>query len=408
MVRMRKLGVLVVALAVAGAPSVGVAATKGPSKPQQRIFFDWGQRLGDPKGPDSAGDVAVVRGRAYVVGTTAASKSATSDVIVAQHLDDGTRRWQRRVKRAGDDVAVGVAAGGYGVVVLGATDTGFWVRRYQGSGKAVWTVTSDDLGLTGAVTARGIESVGSSLYVVGSTTAAPDAPQQALAVRMTAGKGRLLSSAVSDRATSWEEVVKTGTDVAVLGHFAKDDSGENGLIVSRLNRKSLESRWSRTLSTMFAERAGGIAAFRHRIYVTGSTQGTLSGQKSQGKSDFVVASYKDTGRRSWVRQFGSRADDVVATVAATPDGPIVVGTLNDPTQAVNSKTTDIEIYSFTRSGTLREQRQVGERGFDGIDGVDWNYHGLRMAGTTRSKLYGRATGGPDLFLANFSTKIRSS
>ena len=138
------------------------------------------------------------------------------------------------------------------------------------------------------------------------------------------------------------------------------------------------------------------------------------GRSGQGQGKAVE------DRREQVVPAGNRGDDAPTTstpparpqsavVAATPDGPIVVGTLTpggDADTAGDPGASQVRIYRYDKDGKLSETRTIDGGRFDGVDGVDWNFYGLKVAGTTSSRLYGKATGSLDMFLAKLAVVIK--
>ncbi|NEQ24893.1 MAG: hypothetical protein F6K28_38515, partial [Microcoleus sp. SIO2G3] len=60
------------------------------------------------------------------------------------------------------------------------------------------------------------------------------------------------------------------------------------------------------------------------IYITGQTDGTLSGQTSAGGRDGLVARYSTNGTLVWAKQFGTASLDEGQGIAIAPNGSIYV------------------------------------------------------------------------------------
>jgi hypothetical protein len=250
-------------------------------------------------------------GNAHVVGTTRAalpqqSPAGSFDAFVRKYDAAGNEVWTRQFGSEGGEGARGVALTPTGnILVVGSTDGvlpgrttagGFdaYVRQYNPAGDELWTqqfgTEADDYGVGVAVGPSGHVSV------VGST-------DLALPGQNSAG----------------------GTD-AFLRQF--DLTGA--------------ALWTRQFGSDTSDDAWGVAidADGHG-YVVGSTERTLSGQRSAGRSDSYLRKYDTGGRDLWTRQFGSRDTDLALSVSVDAAGrPRIVGS--------------------TR-GTLPGQRSAGDR-----------------------------------------------
>ncbi len=404
--RRTSLPVALCALLVTGLPFVGTpAGSAAQGRAENRMFFTWGTRLGGPSLDDTASDVAVHKDATYLVGTQRGSGAGR---VVVSRYDDakGKRDWKRLVRTPTDDEAAGVSAGAFGAVVLADTAAGFWVRRFSPKGELVWSRPSTDFEGLGAASGLGIEVIRRTVVVVGAAEGASSRGGDArmiarLSLKDGAADGFTVDTAGADSA--WTEAARIGTDLAVVGSVTKPGNGDTRMMVRRINPLTLVRRWSRSINTPGPDVPGGIAVDGKRLYVSGSVTDGDSG------SDFYVRAFRGNGKPLWSRAAGTSGEDPAATVAATPDGPIVVGTLTpggDANAAGEPGASQVRIYRYEKHGKLQETRSIDGGRFDGVDGVDWNFYGLKVAGTTSSRLYGTATGTLDMFLAKFAVVIK--
>ena len=406
MIRRHVVPVALSALLLTGLPAVAQAADSGTeSRAANRMFFTWGARLGGPSVDDTAADVAVHKDATYLVGT---QRGAGAGRVVVSRYDDakGKRDWKRLVRTPTDDEAAGVSAGAFGAVVLADTPTGFWVRRFSARGELVWSRPSSAFEGLGTASGLGIEVIRRTVVVVGAVEGASrrggDARMIArLSLKDGAADGFTVDTAGAD--SVWAEAARIGTDLAVVGSVTKPGNGDIRMMVRRINPLTLVRRWSRSINTSGPDLPGGIAVDGKRLYVSGSVTDGDDG------SDFSVRAFRGNGKPLWSRAVGSSGPDPAATVAATPDGPIVVGTLTpggDADTAGDPGASQVRIYRYDKDGKLSETRTIDGGRFDGVDGVDWNFYGLKVAGTTSSRLYGKATGSLDMFLAKLAVVIK--
>lgn len=409
MTRKFSVAVALCAVAFAGTPVLAPADAAAPPVGEPRMFFKWGERVGGPSLADTAADVSVFKGSTYLAGTQRGTGLGT--VVVVKYDDDGKRVWKRVAKTDTDDTATGSSAGAYGTVVLADTGEGFWVRRYSAKGKLLWSRSSSAFEGLGPATGLAIEVIRRTVLVVGAADGANDNGGDArliarIALKDGAPDGLTLDTTGADSA--WTEAVRIGTDLAVVGRVGDPAEGDTRLMVRRVNPLTLVRRWSRSINTSGHDVPGGIAAYGNRLYVSGSVGGQLANGKAvKGASDFFLRAYRGGGRPVWSQTIGSQGADPAAAVAATPDGAILVGSQTSGDDPAGSGSSQVRIYRYEKKQPkLKETRVLGGKAFDGVNGVDWNFYGLKVAGSTRSRLFGKATGSLDMFVAKYAVVVK--
>lgn len=218
----------------------------------------------------------------YAAGWTRATlpgqqSSGLEDAFVRKYDPDGRVLWTTQFGSAAVDEALGIAADGSAVYVVGVTQgtladggrggaTDIFVRKLDRDGTVLWTT---ELGGAGPDTGKGIAVRDGALYVVGCT--------------------------------GW-----------FCGSFNAADA-----YVARLRADDGSLDWERSFGAPFVQdEASGVAADATGIYVAGWTQGTLPAQTSAGFLDGYVRKYSADGAEAWTRQFGSSSDERVHGVAA--------------------------------------------------------------------------------------------
>ena len=141
------------------------------------------------------------------------------------------------------------------------------------------------------------------------------------------------------------------------------------------------------------------------IYVTGYTNGDLSGKTNSGGSDGFIAKYSDTGTQAWINLIGTSAWDASWDIAVSPNGPIYVsgysgGNLHGETNS-SPTGTDIFIEKYSNSGTREWTRFLGAEGSADIDtDADGNIY---VSGYTGYNFKGHTNqGSDDYFIVKYS------
>jgi len=357
---------LLAALLVA---TLAVAATAAGSKVQ------WTRQFGT-----GAADLAIAVdvdrvGRAYVGGITGGTFPGQTyhgevDAYVRKYKAGGGVLWTRMFGTAGDDFMFGVAVHRKGrAYAVGMTDGkmpgqanhgGYdaFVRAYRPNGVAAWT---RQFGTPGAdqASAAAVDTKG-RIYVAGTT------------------EGILPGQASHG-----------GADAFVRRYRP------NGGIV-----------WTRQFGTGGSDAAWGIAVDRKgRIYVVGSTTGTLGSGPNKGGTDMFVRKYRPNGAVAWTRTFGSAAYDRAASVAVDRKGRIIVAGSTEGAFPgfVNKGHNDIALRKYRPNGSVIWTRQFGTTGDDESSGVAFDRGGRSyLVGTTEGTLPGQPTKvGSDAFVRKY-------
>ncbi len=161
--------------------------------------------------------------------------------------------------------------------------------------------------------------------------------------------------------------------------------------------------WTEEFGTLRYDLALGLAEARDRVFVVGSTNMALPGQDFRAVTDAFVRAYGPNGRELWTDQFGTSGIDQGLAVAATGSAIYVVGSTD---QSLHGQKFGGGIDSFVRAyslgGDVLWTREFGSTGDDKGLAVAANADGVYVAGTTDGRLGDSRRGGVDGFVRKYS------
>ncbi len=161
--------------------------------------------------------------------------------------------------------------------------------------------------------------------------------------------------------------------------------------------------WTREFGTLRYDLALGLAQAGGRAFVVGSTNLALPGQDFRAGADAFVRAYGSKGRELWTDEFGTSGIDQALAVAATRSGIFVVGSTD---QALHGQRHRAGIDAFVRAYSLHGgvlwTREFGSTGDDRALAVAVNAGGVYVAGTTDGKIGDLRWGGVDGFVRKYS------
>ena len=210
-----------------------------------------------------------------------------ADAFVRRSDANGTELWTRQFGSPDGDAAFAIEADASGVYVAGVTPgtlpgqvsagglDGF-VRQYDLWGNEGWT---RQFGTTGNDEVEGIAVDVTGIYITGSTFGA------------------------------FPGELNAGNADAFVGRFDLDGNAV----------------WTRQFGTAGGDSGSGIATNGTGVYVTGFTDGVLSGPESAGQVDGFVRKYDFDGTVGWTEQFGSQGGDFPVAISVGPARAYVVG-----------------------------------------------------------------------------------
>lgn len=196
------------------------------------------------------------------------------------------------------------------------------------------------------------------------------------------------------------EVVAAGTTTWELP--GQEYRRKTDAFVRILDRHGNE-RWTRQFGTVGVDRARAVVADPTAIYVAGSTDRALKGQRNRGGLDAFVRAYDLRGNELWTIQFGTAGDDEVLAIALDGDGLYVAGSTGGRMAPGEAGGLDAFVRRISRAGTVIWTRQFGTRGADRVRAIEVAEGRLAVAGTTEGAL-GDAEhlGGTDAFVRTYT------
>jgi hypothetical protein len=162
-----------------------------------------------------------------------------------------------------------------------------------------------------------------------------------------------------------------------------------------------DEQWTRQFGTSESDFAAGAStdSSGDSVYVVGETDGTFSGQTSEGDQDAFIRKYDSDGNEIWTRQFGTSESDFAAGVSTDSSGDDVYvagstrGTLPDQTSEGDEEDLDAFIRKYDSDGDEQWTRQFGTSESDFAAGVSTDSSGddVYVAGSTQGTLPDQAT-----------------
>ncbi|MEY4373569.1 MAG: hypothetical protein RL219_2338 [Actinomycetota bacterium] len=194
--------------------------------------------------------------------------------------------------------------------------------------------------------------------------------------------------------------------------------GDNDLYLAKYDQYGTV-RWVRQFGTEGNELAANTMAVAANgdVYVAGSTTGAfteVANSGTAGTHDIFLMKFDKTGRRRWVRQYGTIGDDIAHGLARSTVGELYLaagttGVFNSGERPGNTAAglTDALLAKFNAGGTLRWSYQFGTAGEDLAAGVSVRGSSeVYVVGSTEGDLDGAGAQvhhlGRDAFIARFN------
>jgi autotransporter-associated beta strand protein len=366
---------------------------------------------------DDAIGVAAFDGNVYVVGVTAGTlpgqiNAGDQDAFVRKYDASGRLLWTRQFGTSSFDVANEIVADASGVYVVGYTwgtlagqtsagDYDAFVRKYDAAGHVVWT---RQFGTTGEDFGAGIALDASGVFVTGTTSSHFPGQVNVGFDDVFVRKYDAAGNEVWTRQSGTSDVdIATGIAVDASGVYVVGDTfgtfpgqpsaGDQDAFVLHYDASGTEL-WSRQIATIGADFPSNPAADGSGVYVAGFVDGTLPGQTSAGAGDAFVRRYDEAGNEIWTRQFGTPFTEWVNDVAVDASGIYVVGTTGGTLPGqTRAGDADAFVREYDTNGNEHWTRQFGTVAEDDILGVAVDASGLYVAGVTKGTFPGQTSAG---------------
>jgi Beta-propeller repeat len=179
-----------------------------------------------------------------------------------------------------------------------------------------------------------------------------------------------------------------------------DNSDLSHAFISKFDAAGI-LQWSQPIASDRYDSVSGVSIDQFgNAYVSGLTDGNLGGPNA-GSEDAFIRKYSPSGSLIWTRQLGTSASDASTGVASDGAGAVYVtgytqGNLSGP----GAGGLDAWASKYDDSGNLLWTKQIGSSGFDSSLGISADGHGhVYITGSTDGSLNGPNAGKLDAFVS---------
>ncbi|WP_228052017.1 beta strand repeat-containing protein, partial [Sphaerospermopsis aphanizomenoides] len=144
------------------------------------------------------------------------------------------------------------------------------------------------------------------------------------------------------------------------------------------------------------------------VYTTGYTEGSFAGSTLQGSSDAFITKYNTNGTQAWVKQFGTDAQDYAYSISVDSNGNSYIAGQTWGTFAGNTTqgAFDAFIAKYDTNGTQTWVKQFGTSADEEATSIilDSSTNSLLVTGHTYGSFAGSTNlGGLDVFVSKYDT-----
>ncbi len=150
------------------------------------------------------------------------------------------------------------------------------------------------------------------------------------------------------------------TEGTMESGYSKNSDASSDMVLISYDSAG-DARWQKQLGTSSDDWAFGMAVdSQNNVYLTGKTEGALTGS-NQGGSDIFLVKYNSIGEHQWTRQEGSTSNEVAYAIAIDSSDMIYITghTEGQLGSLANSGERDIFVMQWSSSGTLQWTYQTG-------------------------------------------------
>jgi hypothetical protein len=404
-------------------PTTKKPATTVPKKVIASAIKQFGTEFADGIGAVTTD----AQGNVFVAGFTNGSlvnnqtNYGASDVFVAKFDDEGTKIWIKQFGSNRSESLSGIVVDASGNIFVTGMTTGLLAPEGRGSnydiflvrldadGKQIWLrqlgASKHDIATSVAVDSQ------KNIYVVGETY---NALEEGVALGGISdvvfakldfeGKQLWIKQFGSSKNDSAKSVVVDSRDNV---YIAGETSGE--LVENQLNSGLTDSflaKFNSNGNRIWLKQFGGIARDTawamaidqtDNLYVAGFTNGALAGNLHIGSEDVFGAKFDSSGNQLWIKQLGTREQELVRSVAVSSDGNVyIVGATRGifAGDSPNAGGSDIFIVTLNTDGEQQPTRQIGTSSDDQAWAVDVSDGGnVYVAGVVGGEFPGQFSAG---------------
>jgi uncharacterized delta-60 repeat protein len=188
------------------------------------------------------------------------------------------------------------------------------------------------------------------------------------------------------------------------GALSGSNAGSYDIWVAKYNSSGTQA-WIKQFGTSNYDYARGITTDKDaNIYITGYTSGALSGSNA-GSYDIWVAKYNSSGTQAWIKQFGTSDRDIANSITTDKDGNIyITGYTGGALSGSNAGDYDIWVAKYNSSGTQAWIKQFGTSVHNGANSITTDKDGnIYITGPTGVALNGSNSGSDDIWVAKYNS-----
>ena len=183
------------------------------------------------------------------------------------------------------------------------------------------------------------------------------------------------------------------------GDFASPNQGSADVWLARFDADG-DELWRRQFGGPQWDRGFDVSAFDGGAYITGYTASTLDPDTDLGGFDGFAAKYDSDGNQLWIRHIGTDATEWGQGSALAPDGGLyVTGFTEGDLSGANAGDKDLFAVRLRSDGSLAWAAQVGSAALDWTQGVGLGPEGgVLLAGSTEGAFAADHAGERDMIV----------
>ena len=395
--------------------------TPAPAMPELPERSGWSIQIGTEEADTTYGVSAAPGGDLVVAAATQGSladdNQGQRDVYLARYTPSGELRWSLQTGGPMNDSPLGVSVAPDGSIYVGGfTDGDFasanqgsadvWLARFDGDGNELWRRQ-----FGGPAWDRGFDvtAFDGGAYITGYTASTLDPGTDlggfdGFAARYDAEGNQQWVRHIGTDATDWGQGSALAPDGGLYmtgyteGELSGSHAGDKDLFAVRINVDGSVA-WAVQLGTEALDWTQGVGAGPEGgMLIAGSTEGALAADYS-GERDMIVVSLDAGGNERWRWQAGTEGMDTAFEVRQTGEFIVVTGTtagsLAGAGAALGER--DAVLVWLDLAGNLVELEQFGTGAVDDATGVDVAADGsVVWSGYTFGSYEDAGAGGADL------------